>query len=500
MPLKDAIISFTLRLPRDMLVYIGLAIFLRSTCASATSIDALAKIPTGLAVQKYDPAKAYDGYLVFCPEFDEEDEEKIHGPRIYHPSGALFWAGDEWRWRCMNARFGLYRAQQVLTFWYQEADHIPPSGVILDTNYKRIKNIHPFDSQNLDMHEFHITPTTNDTLLMIAMHQTIADLRPVGGIQMGRAWSPYAQEVDIDTNLLLWEWNAAKHLSFAGSYRQFDDLWWDYAHCNAVVRDEHGDYLLSFRFYSMIVKVDHKTNHIIWRLGGKDSDFTFKDGSSFIGQHDPQWVPGTDQTQMTLFDNDRDNCRDLSTYGTGRGIWIKLDYDKMSVSLMREYLPPSGVFDVSAAYNSMSDAGSSKKSSDSDRTHVVYRKPVEIEGGMQLLPNGNVLVAFGSRGAIIEYIQDGSEIVFQAWTNRVYRAYKFPKSAWSGSGLPDPREGGASADLSSSSSQEDTSLASGTGNPQVLEIVEVDDDVNMYFGSGSGVVPCKGLRGFFGLC
>ncbi|KIY53326.1 hypothetical protein FISHEDRAFT_55269 [Fistulina hepatica ATCC 64428] len=215
--------------------------------------------------------------------------------------------------------------------------------------------------------------------------------------------------------------------------------------------------------------------------------------------HDPQWVPGTDQIEMTLFDNDRDNCRDLPTYGAGRGIWIKLDYDEMSVSLVHEYLPPLGNFNVSAAYNTVSDAGSSKRSSNGDRTHVLYRGPVEIEGGMQLAKRqrprrirkqrryqrrmaarscstrGRIMFTVSTcfriaRGPVVDCLTLGK--VEQVWICRHHRLKK----------------------------QEDTSSASGTDNPQVSEIVEVDDDVNIYFGSGSSVVMCNGLRGFFPLC
>ncbi|KIY45497.1 hypothetical protein FISHEDRAFT_12855, partial [Fistulina hepatica ATCC 64428] len=237
--------------------------------------------------------------------------------------------------------------------------------------------------------------------IMILMQTLWADLTSVGGSRFGWIYSPFIQELDIMSGALLWEWDASQYLDLTGSYAAYTGGTFEYAHCNAVVRDAEGDYLMSFRFYDLVVKVSGATKEIIWRLGGKDSDFTFGNGSTFIGQHDPQWVPGTDYTELTLFDNDNNNCGVEPSWGTARGVWLRLDYSSMHVELVREFLPPWW------------------------------------EGGLQLLPNGNVLVVFGSAGSVIEYAppvqttKDASakegpwDIVFEGNAHQVYRAYKY---------------------------------------------------------------------------
>ncbi|KIY51011.1 hypothetical protein FISHEDRAFT_38264 [Fistulina hepatica ATCC 64428] len=300
-----------------------------------------------------------------------------------------------------------------------------------------------------DLHEFRIT-SSNETVLMILMKTVGADLSSIGGSRHGMVYSPFIQEVDIETGKLVWEWSAAEHLivrcyfelqsTFSGSFQHFGGGVYGYAHCNAVYKDEDGNFLMSFRFYSMIIKVDGKTKDIIWRLGGKNSDFSFNNGSTFIGQHDPQVHTLTFSFQLTLFDNDCDDLGTLGPWGTARGIWVRLDYDKMTVTLVREYLPPE-------------------------------RKRADIEGGMEILPNGNVLVAHGSSGWVLEYTHDG-ELVFNGQTHQVYRAYKYPKDFWPGNGLPDPIESN--------------------------DYVDIDDDVSMVFDSGHG--QCEGLLSFLGLC
>ncbi|KIY46143.1 hypothetical protein FISHEDRAFT_31057, partial [Fistulina hepatica ATCC 64428] len=224
-----------------------------------------------------------------------------------------------------------------------------------------------------DLHEFRITEG-GQTALMILMKTLPANLRPFGGLEKSWLYTPFIQEIDIETGHLLWEWSAAEHLDVcctAVPYLSATDCVvfysWEYAHCNTVFKDHEGFYYMSFRYYSMVAKVDPHTKEIIWQMGGIHSDFKFNNGSAWIGQHEPK---------MTIFDNDHDECGTPSIYGTARGLWLQVDYDKWEVSLLREYLPS-------------------------------VRQPATIEGGLQILPNGNVLVAYGSSGHIIEYVHTG---------------------------------------------------------------------------------------------
>lgn len=55
---------------------------------------------------------------------------------------------------------------------------------------------------------------------------------------------------------------------------------YDYFHINAVDKTSDGNYLISSRHTCTIFKVSSKDGSIIWRLGGKSSDFTL-DGFNF---------------------------------------------------------------------------------------------------------------------------------------------------------------------------------------------------------------------------
>lgn len=120
------------------------------------------------------------------------------------------------------------------------------------------------------------------------------------------------QHVDGD-GTVLWEWNSADH-------GLVDETVWtndtDYAHLNSIQVMDDGDLLLSFRHLSAVLKVA-RTPHdgfasgdVVWRLGGRHSDFTFPDdpdGTGPCAQHTAYQQPdGT----ILMFDN---GSWDLST-------------------------------------------------------------------------------------------------------------------------------------------------------------------------------------------
>lgn len=120
---------------------------------------------------------------------------------------------------------------------------------------------------------------------------------------------------------------------------------------------QDGNYLISIRHTHSIHLIDGQTGEILWTLGGKRNDFVelpFANTTmpeplapvlSLGWQHHARFVPGTDETEITLFDNHlktttHGECDD----GTcSRGLHIRID-DSVSpptVRLLGEYLHPS---------------------------------------------------------------------------------------------------------------------------------------------------------------
>src|SRR6266516_3344401 len=75
------------------------------------------------------------------------------------------------------------------------------------------------------------------------------------------------------------------------------------SHLNSVDKNDEGDYLVSGRHTSSMMKISGANKSVIWRLGGKKSDFVL-DGFNFTGQHDARFRGGNSSVQLiSLFDN-----------------------------------------------------------------------------------------------------------------------------------------------------------------------------------------------------
>ena len=65
---------------------------------------------------------------------------------------------------------------------------------------------------------------------------------------------------------------------------------WDYLHLNSIDVLPDGNLLVRVRHTFALYKLDRKTGKVIWRLGGKRSDFDMGPGTQFAWQHDGRQV------------------------------------------------------------------------------------------------------------------------------------------------------------------------------------------------------------------
>jgi hypothetical protein len=92
------------------------------------------------------------------------------------------------------------------------------------------------------------------------------------------------QKLDPDGTVAFdWDSRAELPLTVAAQPAQGAfNPYWDYAHINSVVSVADGDVIASFRHLSSIYRIatashdGYEAGDVIWRLGGRDSDFTFE--------------------------------------------------------------------------------------------------------------------------------------------------------------------------------------------------------------------------------
>jgi hypothetical protein len=322
------------------------------------------------------------------------------GPMIVDNLGRLVWFSKN-RY-ATDFKVQSYQGEPVLTWWEGEilAGHGVGEYVIFDSSYREITRVQAGNDYSGDLHEFSITP--RDTALLTAYTRTRTDLSPIEGPKDGLVWGGIAQELDVETGEVLFEWRSLEHVGVEETYReppQDPGTALDYFHINSIEIDFDGNWLVSAKGTSAVYKVDRESGEVLWRLGGRESDFEMGEGTRFVSQHDARRQgDGT----ITIFDNGAPP----QEHEQSRGIVVDLDMDGMSATLVREYTHPKELLSTSQA-------------------------------NVQVLPDGNVFVGWGSQPNFSEYSHDG-ELLFDAsflGSAQSYRAFRLP---WSGNPGDDP--------------------------------------------------------------
>jgi Arylsulfotransferase (ASST) len=325
------------------------------------------------------------GYIFIAPK----QGQTAQGPEIVDEQGRPVWfqPGGE----ASDFRVQSYLGKPVLT-WYQ-------GGIdfIVDSSYHVVATVHAGNGLDLDGHEFALTP--QGTALVTIFHGVPFDLSSIGGPKDGIVVDGIVQEIDVATGRVLFEWHSLENVPLNESYLPVnsDPDSYDYFHINAVNLDSDGNLLISGRHTWTIYKVDRQTGRILWRLGGKHSEFTLGPGVRFAWQHNP--LPAGENT-IRLFDNENNGEPGGRSMAQSRIIWIDLDTATMAATLVKAITHPAAL-------------------------------SVPAQGNAQALANGDTFVGWGDLGRVSEFDPQG-KLIFDATlpgSDDTYRGYRFQ---WSG--------------------------------------------------------------------
>jgi hypothetical protein len=287
----------------------------------------------------------------------------------------------------MNLRVQRYRGEPVLTWW----EGTIPNGfgvgeyVIADHTYRTITRLHAGDGYAGDLHEFLITP--DDTALVSAVRTVAADLSSIGGPVDGAVIDTGFQELDIATGRVLMHWSGLGRIALDESYKQPITSPYDYLHLNSVDVGADGNLLVSGRHTWTLYRIDRGSGAILTRIGGKRSDVTFGSGATFAWQHDALW---RNPQTITLFN---DGAQSQSRA-------LVLELDESHVRLVRAY---------------------------------AHQPPLlaTAEGSMQTLPNGDVLVGWGTEPWVTEFAA-GGDVRFDGRFRGGGTTYRAFRESWVG--------------------------------------------------------------------
>ncbi|HYY02505.1 MAG TPA: arylsulfotransferase family protein [Gaiellaceae bacterium] len=325
------------------------------------------------------------GYLFIAPKRRTAQA----GPMIFDNRGRLVWFRPLKTRGVTDFRVQRLRGRPVLTWW-----HARPTGArsgdgaytIADTSYRTIANVRPGDGLVGDIHEFLLT--SRGTALMTTFRSVLVGNRRYseGGVQ----------ELDLATGRVLFDWHGIDHVPPSESYSKpprKPSTSYDYFHINSVAIDADGNLLVSARNTHTVYKIGRRTGRILWRLGGKRSDYELGKGVRFAWQHDARRErDGT----IRIFDNGAAP----RVHGQSRVIFVHLNARTMRARLVRT---------------------------------IVHHPPLVAinQGNAQRLDDGHLLVGWGHTAYVTEYDARGRTVLDLRFGNGAdsYRAFRF---RWSG--------------------------------------------------------------------
>jgi hypothetical protein len=333
------------------------------------------------------------------------------GAMIMDTSGQLVWfSPDMPNQSKLDFALQTYQGKPVLT-WFQGQVIVGGYGegvaIIADDTYQVIHTIRAWHGLKVDQHEFVVTP--QGTALVTAFRKLRYDLSSWGGPKDGWMLSGVAQEIDIATGKLLFEWDSLDHIGLDETYLPVEGGHghkakpYDYFHINTIAEAGDGDLLIGARNTWCVYKVSRKSGKIAWRLNGKKSDFTMGPGSEFYWQHDTRLHgPNT----LTVFDDGYDGVLPKNEKQS-RALILDVDYDSMLVTLRKDFI---------------------------HRGELVLSKAM---GNAQLLPDGGMFVGWGTNPYFSEFSPDG-KLLMDGQLIKGDPTYRSFIGDWSGhpTGLP----------------------------------------------------------------
>jgi len=318
------------------------------------------------------------------------------GVLIFDTDGEPIWFHPTTPVTSMNFRAGTLHDKPVLTWWEGKAQEGLGRGVytIVDSSYRLVAQVPAGGHRDGDLHEFFLTP--EGTALVTKNDKAVRNISAYGGSSRGTVIDGVVQEIAIPSGRVLFEWHSLDHVGMDESYVRPSKNHFDYFHVNSVDVDSDGHLIVSARNTWGIYKIHRRTGQVLWRLGGRKSDFAMGRGTQAAWQHDAR---------------SHDRGRVLSIFDDGaapqvspqsRVLLVRLDTERMRATLARKYV------------------------------HRPRRIVTRFMGNAQVLPNGHVVVGWGSEPFVTEFGRAG-DIRFEAALPKggmSYRAFRLP---WAGS-------------------------------------------------------------------
>jgi hypothetical protein len=260
----------------------------------------------------------------------------------------------------------------------------------MDENYNVVNTYYCGNGYTTDIHELRVL--NNGHALVMAYDPEIVDMSHIvsGGDTNATVIGLIIQEIDENKNVIF-QWRSWDHFAITDeTHENLLDSVIDYVHGNAIEVDNDNNLLISSRHIDEITKINRTTGAIIWRLGGRNNQFTFvNDPIRFSHQHAIRRIPNGN---ITLYDNGNFHTPHFS-----RAVEYSLDEINKIATLVWQYRNNPDIYGYWGGY-------------------------------VQRLNGGNTLISWGGANTTITEVKQDGTVVFEGSYPLgvyTYRAYKF---------------------------------------------------------------------------
>jgi hypothetical protein len=263
-----------------------------------------------------------------------------------------------------------------------------------NTSFDILDSFYCGNGYGTDLHELLLLPNNNAYLMSYdSQYVNMSQIVP-GGDSNAVVSGLIIQEIDANKNVIF-QWRSWDHFQITdATHEDLTAKSIDYVHGNAIEIDHDGHVLISSRHMDEITKINRQTGNIIWRLGGKNNQFNFKnDPIMFSYQHS---IRRLDNGNYLLFDNGNYHNPPFS-----RAVEYNLNTQEMSATLVWQYRNAPNIYGFAM-------------------------------GSVQRLPNGNTLIGWGSTSPSVSEVRPNGTKVYEMKLPAGQFSYRAFRHTWDG--------------------------------------------------------------------
>lgn len=231
---------------------------------------------------------------------------------------------------------------------------------------------------------------SNGNIAAIMSQQRIINQGSVGGSQTQEVMGQGIIEIDPNDSIV-WEWHNFEHFDTLntpanGGYWQsiVGPNTSNWMHGNAIMEDDDGNYLMSFKIVHQVAKIDASSGSLLWKMGGVGGDIDVLPADEYGDQHCINKTPGS---QYMIFDNTGlDSLSRVMQFDIDFGYATPMMFVTWSFTLPQDFY-------------------------------------TDILGSGYRLPYGNTLIGSGRSGGVFEVDNAGNQQWMARQGDWVYRAY-----------------------------------------------------------------------------